>query len=187
MVLTRRGKDLYVGRARVCLLQGVEPAFYKVAGRHLVHHTSICISITALPNSPQALLGLQAQMPPKKKEEPKERPILGRFKSHLKVPPSADQVVKAFLGSDEYNVLQIGIVGLPNVGKSTLFNVLTKMGIPAENFPFCTIEPNHVRADLLSFQIILAELSAVMKKRVPSNAEGKMSPLLRRTTFESSR
>ena len=38
--------------------------------------------------------------------------------------------------------LQCGIVGLPNVGKSTLFNALTKAGIAAANFPFCTIEPN---------------------------------------------
>ena len=35
-----------------------------------------------------------------------------------------------------------GIVGLPNVGKSTLFNALTKAGIDSENYPFCTIEPN---------------------------------------------
>ena len=38
--------------------------------------------------------------------------------------------------------MEAGIVGLPNVGKSTLFNALTSAGIASENYPFCTIEPN---------------------------------------------
>src|SRR5204863_2745389 len=38
--------------------------------------------------------------------------------------------------------LKCGIVGLPNVGKSTLFNALTRAAVPAENYPFCTVEPN---------------------------------------------
>lgn len=61
-------------------------------------------------------------MPPKKGAKPEEHKtvLLGRPGSNLKV----------------------GIVGLPNVGKSTFFNVLSKKGVPAENRPFCTIDPN---------------------------------------------
>ena len=58
-------------------------------------------------------------MPPKKvKEEPKV--ILGRSS----------------------NTLRMGLVGLPNVGKSTTFNILSNLSVPAENYPFCTIDPN---------------------------------------------
>ncbi|XP_070587877.1 obg-like ATPase 1 isoform X2 [Erythrolamprus reginae] len=65
-----------------------------------------------------------SKMPPKKGGDGiKPHPIIGRFGTSLK----------------------IGIVGLPNVGKSTFFNVLTKSQAAAENFPFCTIDPNESR------------------------------------------
>jgi ribosome-binding ATPase len=57
--------------------------------------------------------------------------------------------------------LQCGIVGLPNVGKSTLFNALTKAGIAAENYPFCTIEPNVGVVELPDPR--LQQLAAIVK------------------------
>ncbi|NBU50564.1 MAG: redox-regulated ATPase YchF [Betaproteobacteria bacterium] len=67
--------------------------------------------------------------------------------------------------------LQCGIVGLPNVGKSTLFNALTKAGIAAENYPFCTIEPNVGVVEVPDPR--LAQLAAIVKpeKIVPAIVE----------------
>jgi ribosome-binding ATPase len=67
--------------------------------------------------------------------------------------------------------LKCGIVGLPNVGKSTLFNALTKAGIAAENYPFCTIEPNVGIVELPDPR--LAALAAIVKpdKVVPAIVE----------------
>jgi ribosome-binding ATPase len=67
--------------------------------------------------------------------------------------------------------LKCGIVGLPNVGKSTLFNALTKAGIAAENYPFCTIEPNVGIVELPDLR--LAALAAIVKpdKVVPAIVE----------------
>ena len=57
--------------------------------------------------------------------------------------------------------LKCGIVGLPNVGKSTLFNALTKAGVAAENYPFCTIEPSVGIVEVPDVR--LAKLSAIVK------------------------
>jgi GTP-binding protein YchF len=67
--------------------------------------------------------------------------------------------------------LKCGIVGLPNVGKSTLFNALTKAGIPAENYPFCTIEPNVGMVEVPDSR--LAALAAIVKPErvVPATVE----------------
>jgi hypothetical protein len=68
-------------------------------------------------------------------------------------------------------MLQVGIVGLPNVGKSTLFKTLTKKQVPCENFPFCTIEPNVGVVEVADER--LAPLAAVSKsgKIVPTAIE----------------
>src|SRR3569833_2470849 len=67
--------------------------------------------------------------------------------------------------------LKCGIVGLPNVGKSTLFNALTKAGIAAENYPFCTIEPNVGIVEVPDER--LAKLAAITKpqKVIPATVE----------------
>ena len=62
-------------------------------------------------------------MPAKKKVVEESKPLLGR--------PG--------------NTLRMGIVGVPNVGKSSTFNLLSNLSIPAENYPFCTIDPNEAR------------------------------------------
>lgn len=72
-------------------------------------------------------------MPPKKVDEPERKPLIGRVGTNLRV----------------------GIVGVPNVGKSTFFNVMTKSAAPAENFPFCTIDPNENKYFLKLFSISL--------------------------------
>ena len=63
------------------------------------------------------------------------------------------------------------IVGLPNVGKSTLFNALTQSGIPAENYPFCTIDSNIGIVDLPDERLF--KLAAIYKpqKTTPSTVE----------------
>lgn len=54
---------------------------------------------------------------------------------------------KALLGRPK-NTLQMGIVGLPNVGKSSTFNLLANLTVPAENYPFCTIDPHEARVPI---------------------------------------
>ena len=67
--------------------------------------------------------------------------------------------------------LKCGIVGLPNVGKSTLFNALTKSGIAAENYPFCTIEPNVGIVEVPDLR--LEQLAAIAKPQrvLPATVE----------------
>ena len=67
--------------------------------------------------------------------------------------------------------LKCGIVGLPNVGKSTLFNALTKAGIAAENYPFCTIEPNVGVVELPDARLAQLATIVVPERIVPAIVE----------------
>ncbi len=67
--------------------------------------------------------------------------------------------------------LKCGIVGLPNVGKSTLFNALTKAGIAAENYPFCTIEPNVGIVEVPDARLAQLEAIAKPEKVIPAVVE----------------
>ena len=72
--------------------------------------------------------------------------------------------------------LKCGIVGLPNVGKSTLYNALTKADIPAENYPFCTIEPNSGIVSLPDKR--LDKLKSIYKplKTIPNTSKSISTP-----------
>jgi len=67
--------------------------------------------------------------------------------------------------------LKCGIVGLPNVGKSTLFNALTKAGIAAENYPFCTIEPNVGIVEVADQRLAALATIAQPQKVIPAVVE----------------
>eukprot|EP00917_Polyrhabdina_sp_WS-2016_P028464 GHVP01060770.1.p2 GENE.GHVP01060770.1~~GHVP01060770.1.p2 ORF type:complete len:205 (+),score=42.14 GHVP01060770.1:1554-2168(+) len=86
-------------------------------------------------------------MPPKKKEEPEKKVLLGRHGGNLRM----------------------GLVGLPNVGKSTTFNFLAKQEAPASNFPFCTKDPQEARMNVPDERFEWLVKHFKTKSAVPAN------------------
>ena len=91
-------------------------------------------------------------------------------------PTHIKKIALSLLSHDEIYLilvmsLQVGIVGLPNVEKSTIFNALTESGIPAENYPFCTIDPNVGIVEVPDHRLINFPVFLILKKQyqLPSN------------------
>jgi len=103
-----------------------------------------------LPRSPP--VPRRPTMAPKKKgEAPAPKRIFGRFSNSLKM----------------------GIVGLPNVGKSSFFNALANLSVPAENYPFCTIEPSvRARSQCVTFWAMLWGVVVLHSRHAPCTGRG---------------
>lgn len=122
-------------------LRRVPWVLFQTVGLHSFNTAPIAPSVNRV--SRRFFAKKKDTMPPKKKDD-------------------SDVLAGAARFSRSKNTLQMGICGLPNVGKSSTFNLLTEQSVPAENFPFCTIKPSLSRValpderyDLLCEQYVL--------------------------------